>query len=93
MTLSAARRGELVAASGGGGSAACVSSSTADTFRSMVRRQSSIDSKEGPFAAVLADVVQGVVDQFPPDAAGLPGYAVHSYDEYLERPKKAGLSV
>ncbi|MEV4349516.1 TetR family transcriptional regulator [Actinoplanes sp. NPDC049596] len=50
-------------------------------------------SKDDLFAAVLADVVQGVVDQVPLDAADLPGYAVRLYDEYLQRPQTVRLSM
>ena len=50
-------------------------------------------SKEGLFAAVLADVVDGVVGHVPLTAEDLPGYAVRLYDAYLERPELVRLSM
>jgi AcrR family transcriptional regulator len=50
-------------------------------------------SKEGLFEAVLADVVNGVVDDVPLTADDLPGYAVRLYDAYLERPELIRLSM
>jgi AcrR family transcriptional regulator len=50
-------------------------------------------SKDGLFDAVMGSSLKALLDAVPLDGEDLPGYAVHLYDYYVERPELLRLAT